>query len=98
MKPIAKAQEERQAVIDGSHLFASKLAEYAPDPPLVDGSQMVNQCEGFLGEAAITRHEGRIEQSLAGRACYRHNAHERKALVADDLSLTTMHGLTPCCS
>ncbi len=44
MKPAAKAQEGRQTLIDGSHLFPGKLAKYAPDPPLVDESQMVDQC------------------------------------------------------
>ena len=28
MKPAAKAQEDRQSLIDGSHLFLSKLAKY----------------------------------------------------------------------
>jgi hypothetical protein len=36
MKPVAKAQEDRQSFIDGSHLFPIKFAIYAPDPPLVD--------------------------------------------------------------
>jgi len=61
MKPIAKAQVDRQSLIDGSHLFRSKLTKYAPDPPLVDGSQMVDQCEGLSGEAALAGREGRIK-------------------------------------
>jgi hypothetical protein len=36
MKPVAKAEEERQSVIDGSHLALRKVAENAPDPPLID--------------------------------------------------------------
>jgi len=36
MKPVAKAEEDRQPLIDGRHLFLRKLAQYAPDTPLVD--------------------------------------------------------------
>jgi hypothetical protein len=61
MKPVAQAQEDRQSLIDGSHLFLSKFAKYAPDPPLVDGSQMVDQREGLLGKAALAWREGRIK-------------------------------------
>src|ERR1035437_8121978 len=46
---------------------------------------MVDQCEGLPGEAALAGREGRIKQSLARSPCYRHYAHQRKALVADDV-------------
>jgi hypothetical protein len=59
MKPVAQAEEERQPLIDGSDLFPRKLTEYAPDPPLVDRSQMVDQREGLLGEAALAGRQGR---------------------------------------
>jgi hypothetical protein len=36
MKPIAKAEEDCQPLIDGGHLFPRKPSEYAPNPPLVD--------------------------------------------------------------
>jgi hypothetical protein len=99
MKPIAKAQKDRQSLINGSHLCLSKLTKHAPDSPIVDGSQMVNQREGFLGEAARAGREGRIEQSLAGSPGYRHYTHKWKRWSRMmPGSLTTMQGLTPCCS
>lgn len=36
MRTVAKAQEDRQSLIDGCHLLSSEFAKYAPDPPLVD--------------------------------------------------------------
>lgn len=36
MKPVAKAEEDRQSLIDGSDLVSRKFAEYAPDPSFVD--------------------------------------------------------------
>ncbi|SPE37291.1 hypothetical protein SBA3_2610023 [Candidatus Sulfopaludibacter sp. SbA3] len=48
MEPAAKAKEDRQTLIDGRHFFRRKFAKDAPDPSLVDGSQMVDQSEGPL--------------------------------------------------
>jgi hypothetical protein len=42
MKPAAKSEEERQPFIDGRDLFRRKFTEHAPDPPLIDRSQMVD--------------------------------------------------------
>jgi hypothetical protein len=36
MKPVAKAEEDCQSLIDRSDLFPGKLAEDAPDSPFVD--------------------------------------------------------------
>jgi hypothetical protein len=36
MQPVAKAEEDRQPLIDRDHLFPRKFPEHAPDPPLVD--------------------------------------------------------------
>jgi hypothetical protein len=60
MKVAINSEEERQPVIDGRDLFTRKLAEHAPDPSLVDGSQMVDEREGLFGEAARAGREGRI--------------------------------------
>ncbi len=49
MKPVAKAEEDRQPLVDSSDLFPLKFTEHAPDPPLIDRSQMVDQREGLLG-------------------------------------------------
>ena len=87
MKPVGKAQENRQSLIDRSHLFLGKFTKYAPDPPLVNGSQMVDQCKGLLGEAAPAGREGRIKQSFARSPSYRYYAYQRKALVADDVRI-----------
>lgn len=38
MEAVAKAEEERQSLINGSHLTLRKVTEKAPDPPLVDRS------------------------------------------------------------
>ena len=48
---------------------------------------MVDQREGLLGEAALAGRQGRIKESLARSPCHRHHAHERKALVADDVRI-----------
>src|ERR1019366_1715801 len=87
MKPVAKAEEDRQSLIDGSYLFPRKFTEDAPDPPFVDRPQLVDQREGLLGETALARREGRIKESLARSPCHRHHAHEPKALVADDIRI-----------
>jgi hypothetical protein len=42
MKPVANAQEDRQPLIDRRDLFPRKFPEHAPDPPLIDWSQMVD--------------------------------------------------------
>jgi hypothetical protein len=60
MKPIRKAQEGRQSLIDGSNLLLRELTKYATDPPLVDGSQMVDQGERPLGKATLAGRKGRI--------------------------------------
>jgi hypothetical protein len=36
LKPVAKAEEDRQPLIDGSDLLPRKFTEYSPDPPLID--------------------------------------------------------------
>src|ERR1039457_594737 len=87
MKPVANAEEDRQSLIDGSYLFPRKFTEYAPDPPFVDRSQLVDQREGLLGKTALARREGRIKEALPRLPCHRHYAHERKALVADDIRI-----------
>src|ERR1035437_7329409 len=48
---------------------------------------MVDQREGLLGEAALAGRQRRIKESLAQNPCYRHHAHQRKALVADDVRI-----------
>src|SRR5260370_21762549 len=85
--PAANAEEEREALIDGSDLFPLKLTEHAADPPLVDRSQMIDQREGLLGQAATTGREGWIEEPLTRSPRYRHHAHERKALITDDVRI-----------
>ena len=67
MQLVAKAEEDRQPLIDSGHLFPRKFPEHAPDPPLVDGSQMVNQREGPLGEAAMAGRQGRITHTTQNR-------------------------------
>jgi hypothetical protein len=73
MRTVAEAEKDHQSFIDGGHLFPGKLAKYATDPPLVDGSQMVDQGEGLLREAALAPMWGRARQphlrrGLASRA------------------------------
>jgi hypothetical protein len=63
MKPAAKAEEGSHPLIDASHLFPRQLAEHAPDPPFVNGSQLVGQREGPFGEAALARREWRIKEA-----------------------------------
>src|ERR1019366_5237255 len=48
---------------------------------------MVDQREGLPGESALARRQGRIKESLARCPSYRHHAHERKTLVADDVRI-----------
>ena len=92
MKPTAKAEEGCHPLIDASHLFPRQLAEHAPDPPFVNGPQLVGQREGPLGEAALARCEWRIKKPLAWSPCHRHHAHQRKALVADDVRIAPRRG------
>jgi len=80
VEPATEAKEGCQPLIDGGHLFRRQLAKHAPDPPLVDGSQLVDRREGLLGETALARREGRIKESVA-----RSPANEPKALVGDDI-------------
>ena len=75
MKPVSETQENRQPLIDGRDLFTCKLTERAPDSALVDRSQMVDQREGLLGEAAPARREWRVEKSLTRGPGYGHYAH-----------------------
>src|ERR1035437_2801137 len=85
--PATKTQEQRQSLIDGCDLFARKVTEYAANPALVDGSEMVDQREGPLGEAAPAWRQGRIKESLARSPGHRHHAHKGKALVGDDIRI-----------
>src|ERR1017187_3367839 len=85
MKPVANAEEGHQPLIDRRHLWARQLPEHAPDPPLIDGSQMIDQREGLPGESALARRQRRIEESLARSPRDRYHAQERKALVANDI-------------
>src|ERR1035437_3460940 len=48
---------------------------------------MVDQREGLLGEAALAGRQRRIKEALARGPCYRHHAHQRKTLVADDVRI-----------
>jgi hypothetical protein len=61
MKPVAEAEEDRQPLIDRGDFFPRKFAEHATDPPLVNRSQVVDQREGPLREAALTRRQRRIQ-------------------------------------
>src|ERR1017187_10685923 len=87
MKPFANAEEGRQPLIDRRHLWACQLSEHAPDPALIDGSQMIDQREGLPGESALAGRQRLIEESLARSPCDRYYAQERKALVADDIRI-----------
>src|ERR1022692_1903889 len=87
VRVAAEAEQEQQSLSDGGHLFARKFAKHAPDPPLVDGSQLVDQREGLLGETALAGCEGWIKESLAGSPGHRHHAHEPEALVADHVRI-----------
>ena len=84
-KPIAKAKEDREPLINGANLILAKFTEYAADPPLIDRSQMIDQREGLLDDSALTGRKGRIQEPLTRRSGYRHDADERKALVADHI-------------
>src|SRR5438105_59687 len=48
---------------------------------------MIDQREGFFRETALAGREGRIKESFARSARYWHHAHERKALVADNVRI-----------
>src|SRR5437763_1160844 len=52
VKPTAEAEEDRKPLIAGSGVFPRKLTNDAPDPPLINRSQLVDQRKGFFGEAA----------------------------------------------
>lgn len=44
-KPVFEAEKGRQALIDGKDLTGRQFAEHAADPPLVDGSKVIDQRE-----------------------------------------------------
>jgi hypothetical protein len=71
----------------GGDFFLRKFTKHAPNPPFIDGSQMVDQREGLSGEAALAWRERRIEESLARSPSYRHYTHQRKALVTDNIGI-----------
>src|ERR1039458_10340329 len=52
---------------------------------------MIDQREGLLGETARTRCERRIKEPFACSPCYRHYAHQRKALIAYDVWIAHHH-------
>ena len=87
IRPVAKAEEQRQPLIYRGHLLPRKLSKHPPDPSLVNRSQMVDQREGLPGEAALARREWRIQESLARSSRHRHKANQWKALVADDIRI-----------
>ena len=91
MKAVPKTEKGRQSLIDGGDLFPRKLTKHAPHTPLVDGSQMVDQREGPFRKAAAAGRERRIQKSFARSASYRHHAHERKTLIADNVRITDHH-------
>jgi hypothetical protein len=86
-KPSAKGKEGCHTLIDGCDLILREFTENAPDATLVDGSQMVDQREGRLGEATRTGSEWRVEKPFARITRDWHDADERKALVADDVGI-----------
>ena len=63
---MAEAEEDRQSLIDGSYLFLRKLTENVAVPAFVDGSQLVDQREGLLGETTLARREVAIEEPSPG--------------------------------
>ena len=85
MRAVAQTEKYGQSLINGGHLFSGKLAKDAADPPLVDGSQMVNQGVGFLGEATGSRQQRGIEQTFAGSSGDGYDTDQRKALVVNDV-------------
>ena len=93
--PATKTQEQRQPLIDGRDLFPRKVAEYATNPALVDGSEMVDQREGLSGKAAPAWRQGRIKESLARSPGHRDHAHERETLVAYDIRIAD-YDAGPC--
>jgi hypothetical protein len=84
---VAETEEGRESLIDGGNLSGREAAEDALDAALVDGSQLVDQSEGPLGEAARAGSKGRIKESLAGRAGQGHYAEERETLVGGDIGI-----------
>src|ERR1035437_8952330 len=48
---------------------------------------MVDQREGLLGETALAGRQKRIKQPLARSPGYRHDAHEWKTLVTDNVGI-----------
>jgi hypothetical protein len=83
----AKSQEDGQALIYSRHFVPRQFAEYAPDPALINGSQMIDERERIFREAAWAGRERRIEKSCATSTCDGHHTYQWKALVADDLRI-----------
>jgi hypothetical protein len=54
MQRVAEAEENCQPFIHRSDLGARKFAEHTPDPPLIDGSKMIDKREMILREAGLS--------------------------------------------
>src|SRR5579883_484654 len=78
-----QAQEERQAFVDGCQFLGRQTAVYAPDTPLVDRPQMVDQSERLLRQTARARCERGVQDPFAARTGNRDDAYQRKPLAAD---------------
>jgi hypothetical protein len=44
-KPVFEAEKDRQPLIDRKDLAGRQFAEHAADPPLVDGSKLIDERE-----------------------------------------------------
>ncbi len=87
-RPVAETEEDGQSFIDRPHLAAGQFAEHAPDPPFVDGSNVIDQRKRPLREAALSGRKRRIENPLARGSRDRYHAYEREALVACYVRIT----------
>jgi hypothetical protein len=81
--------------LNPQYFFKRKLAEHAPDPPLVNRSAVVDQREGLLREAALDRRRGGYRGPSPGvpETGTTQTSGKRWSPITSG-SLTTMQGLT----
>lgn len=82
-----EAKEGSETLVQRDHFVGRQLTENTADSAFIDGTQVVDESERWLADAARARGQRRVEIALGGRARNGDDGDEREALVADDIGI-----------
>jgi len=91
LSSVARAEKQFEPLIDAGELRRRDLPEHPADAPLVDRTNVIDECKRRLPKAAAAGCEGRIKGPDPGRSGDRHDRDQWKSLVRIHGRVTDSH-------